>query len=193
MNGLFLPGDSPHAVNPANIGRAEVATTLEQKFDRIMREYGPALSRLAASYEPIPSQREDLLQEIVLAIWQALRHFRGECSERTFLYRIAHNRGLSYAWRRHRVQEPLDELEAAHDPVDPRSHPEEQTAQQHQRKRLLAAIQSLPVGHRQIIMLLLEDLSHAQIAEVLGIRENNVAVRLNRARKALKLALGVAS
>lgn len=188
-----MPRDSPHAVNPANIGRAEVATTLEQKLDRIMREYGPALSRLAASYELIPSQREDLLQEIVLAIWQALRHFRGECSERTFLYRIAHNRGLSYAWRRHRVQEPLDELEAAHDPVDPRPHPEEQTAQQHQRKRLLAAIQSLPVGHRQIIMLLLEDLSHAQIAEVLGISENNVAVRLNRARKALKLALGVAS
>ena len=192
MKRLSLPVDSLYPVNPANVARAEV-TPLEQKFDRIMSEYGPALSRLAGSYEPVPSRREDLLQEIALAIWQALQHFRGECSERTFLYRIAHNRGLSYAWHRRRVEEPLDEFEAAHHPADPHPHPEEQTAQQHQKKRLLEAIQSLPVGHRQIIMLLLEDLSHSEIAGVLGISENNVGVRLNRARKALKLALGVAS
>jgi len=76
--------------------------------------------------------------------------------------------------------------------VDPRPHPEEQTTQQHQKKRLLDAIQTLPVGYRQIVLLLLEDLSQAEIAEVLGITENNVAVRLNRARKALKQALGAA-
>lgn len=192
MKRLSLPVDSPYPVNPANVARAEV-TPLEHAFDRIMREYGPALSRLASSYESVPSRREDLLQEIAMAIWQALQHFRGECSERTFLYRIAHNRGLSYAWHRRRVEEPLDEFEAAHDPTDPHPHPEEQTTQQHQKKRLLEAVQSLPVGHRQIIMLLLEDLSHSEIAEVLGISENNVGVRLNRARKALKLALGVAS
>jgi len=56
---------------------------------------------------------------------------------------------------------------------------------------LIATIQSLPMSHRQIIVLLLEDLSYAEMAEVLGISENNVAVRLNRARKALKEALGV--
>jgi RNA polymerase sigma-70 factor (ECF subfamily) len=56
--------------------------------------------------------------------------------------------------------------------------------------RLLTVIQSLPVTHRQLIVLMLEGLSHAQIAEVLGISENNVAVRLNRARKMLKDVLG---
>jgi RNA polymerase sigma factor (sigma-70 family) len=55
----------------------------------------------------------------------------------------------------------------------------------------MSAIQSLPLAHRQIIVLMLEDLSHAEIAEVLGITENNVAVRLNRARNALKNAMGV--
>src|SRR5215468_12391204 len=94
MKRLSLPANSLDAVDGANIARAEVATALTQDFDRIMNEYGQALSRLAASYEPVPSQREDLLQEIVLAIWQALPRFRGECSERTFIYRIAQNRGL---------------------------------------------------------------------------------------------------
>jgi RNA polymerase sigma-70 factor (ECF subfamily) len=193
MKRLSLPANSLYAVDGANIARAEVATALVQDFDRIMNEYGQALSRLAASYEPVPSQREDLLQEIVLAIWRALPRFRGECSERTFIYRIAHNRGLSYAWHRHPIHQPLDELEAVDEPVDPRPHPEEQTAQRHQKKQLLDAVQTLPMAYRQIVMLLLEDLSQAEIAEVLGITENNVAVRLNRARKALKQALGVAS
>lgn len=91
------------------------------------------------------------------------------------------------------MQQPLDEIPESRQPVDPRPHPEEQTAQRHQQTQLVAAIQSLRVAYRQIITLVLEDLSHAEIAEVLGISENNVAVRLNRARGALKAALGAAS
>ena len=52
---------------------------------------------LAFSYEAVASVREELVQEIALAIWQALPRFRGECSERTFVFRIAHNRGLIFA------------------------------------------------------------------------------------------------
>jgi len=186
-------GDPLCTVNHANILSAEPATAKDENFDRVLREYGPALSRLAISYEPIAAQREDLLQEIALAIWRALPRFRGECSERTFLYRIAHNQGLSHAWRRQPLRQPLDEIDESEEPVDPRPHPEEHTAQQHRKVRLVTAIQALPVGYRQIITLVLEDLSHAEIADVLGISVNNVAVRLNRARRALKAALGVAS
>jgi RNA polymerase sigma factor (sigma-70 family) len=165
----------------------------EERFSRILGEHGPAISRLAFSYEMVASVREELVQEIALAIWQALPHFRGECSERTFVFRIAHNRGLSHAWKRRPAHEPLDEIEDADQPIDPRPHPEAQAAQIHDRARLMSAIQSLPVAHRQMIVLMLEGLSHAEIAEVAGITENNVAVRLNRARKALKDALGVKS
>ena len=59
-----------------------------------------------------------------------------------------------------------------------------------QRNSLGAAVQRLPLAYRETVMLMLEDLSHAEIAEILGISESNVAVRLNRARKALKDALG---
>jgi len=164
---------------------------LEKQFDRILSEYGTAISRLAFSYEAVAGVREELVQEIALAIWQALAHFRGECTERTFVYRIAHNRGLSHVWRRRPSHQPLEELEESDQPVDPRPHPEEQAARTDQRVRLMSAIQSLPLTHRQMIVLMLEGLPHAEIAEVMGITENNVAVRLNRARKALKDALGV--
>jgi RNA polymerase sigma-70 factor (ECF subfamily) len=170
---------------------SESRRALEQQFDRILGEHGSAISRLAYSYEAVASVREELEQEIGLAIWKALGHFRGACSERTFVFRIAHNRGLSHVWRRRPTHEPLEELEDADQPIDPRPHPEEQATQRDQRDQLMSAIQSLSVTHRQMIVLMLEGLSHAEIAEVVGITENNVAVRLNRARNALKDALGV--
>jgi len=163
--------------------------TREDRFDRIMREYGPALSRLAFGYERVASARDELTQEIALALWQALPHFRGDCSERTFVYRIAHNRGLTHVCKRQPAHQSLDELPQLFEPIDPRPHPEQQAAISHQRDRLRSAIQSLPLAYRQVVMLMLEELSHAEIAGVLGITENNVGVRLNRARKALKEAL----
>ena len=178
----------PTEGEPALVTQAGRRAVNEQ-FDRIMRVHGPAISRLASSYEQVTSRREELAQDIALAIWQALHHFRGECSERTFVFRIAHNRGLTHAWKRKPSLESLEDLPEHHHPIDPRPHPEDATAQKSRRAALMAAIHSLPVMHRQMILLLLEDLSYADMAEVLGITETNVAVRLNRARKALKQAL----
>lgn len=135
---------------------SEHRQALEKQFARILSEYGAAISRLAFSYEAVASVREELVQEIGLAIWQALAHFRGDCSERTFVYRIAHNRGLSHVWKRRPVHEPLEEIGESDQPVDPRPHPEEQASQTDQRARLMSAIQSLPVTHRQMIVLMLE-------------------------------------
>jgi RNA polymerase sigma factor (sigma-70 family) len=163
--------------------------TSEDRFGRVMREYGPAMSRLAFGYERVASIREELVQEIALAIWQALPHFRGDSSERTLIYRIAHNRGLTHACRRRPEHQPLDDPDQPLEAVDPRPQPEEQAVKTHQRNRLRSAIQRLPLAYRQVVMLLLEELSHAEIAEVLGITESNVAVRMNRARKSLKEAL----
>ena len=170
---------------------SESRCALEKQFGRILQEHGPAILRLASSYEAVSGAREELVQDIALAIWQALPHFRGECSERTFVFRIAHNRGLSHAWKRRPIHQPLDEIAESDQPIDPRPHPEDHAAQTHQRVRLMSAIHSLSMTHRQMIALMLEDFTYAEMAEVLGISENNVAVRLNRARKALKDALGV--
>jgi RNA polymerase sigma factor (sigma-70 family) len=169
----------------------ETGRALEQQFEGILDEHGAAISRLAYSYEAVAGIREELVQEIALAIWQALPHFRGECSERTFVFRIAHNRGLTHVGRRRPPPQSLEDLEEADEPVDPRPHPDEQLAQVNQRERLASAVRSLPVANKQMIVLMLEGLSHAEIGEVLGITENNVAVRLTRARKALKEAMGV--
>lgn len=161
----------------------------KRPFEQVLEQYTPALSRLAASYERSNGSREELLQEIVLALWQAWPSFRGECSERAFVFRIAHNRGLTHAWKRPPAHEELDELPDAQKPVAADPLPEQALAERERRNRLHVAVRSLPLNHREVILLLLEELSHADIAEVLGITENNVAVRLTRARAALRTAL----
>jgi RNA polymerase sigma factor (sigma-70 family) len=147
----------------------------------------PALRRLAASYAGATSEQEDLLQEIALALWQALPSFRGESSPRTFLFRIAQNRCISHLARR-RSFHSVEELEL--DPADAGPGPEQSLAQAQDNGRLVEAVHRLPLIHRQVVVLALEDLDYEEIAAVLGISANNVGVRLNRARAELKRLMG---
>ena len=164
-----------------------LSRALEQRYDRILREHGLALRRVAATYEADPSRREDLFQEICLALWQALPRFREESSERTFAFRIAHNRGLTHGWRaRGSATADLDEAEEL---ADPRQDPETELQEGERRDRLRDAVRRLPLTARQVVVLSLEGLSQRETGDVLGITENNVAVRLTRARKLLRQAL----
>jgi len=163
--------------------------TPEDRYDRILRDHGSALRRVAAAYERDRARREDLFQEICLAIWRALPHFRGEASLRTFVFRIAHNRGLTHRARRGPALRDLDQAAQVADP-----HPGPECAAQavQRQERLRAAVLSLPLPGRQVMMLMLEGLTQKEIGEVLGISENLVAVRLTRARTALREGLAPA-
>lgn len=154
--------------------------------ERIVRAYEPALRRLAASYEANPAPREDLVQDMLLAVWRAVPRFRSECSERTFVYRVAQNRALSHLVHR---RPPPEKLEQAAAEADPGPGPEEQAEQSQRRSALWTALRKLPLARRQVLVLALEELPLREIAEVLGITENNAAVRLSRARAALREAL----
>ena len=161
---------------------------LAERYERLLGEHGDALRRVAGSYAD-PGRREDLFQDVCLAIWQALPRFRGDASERTFLFRIAHNRGLSHSWRRRPRATRLDRAESVADPLP---GPEARADASQRRARLRHAVRALPLSARQVVTLSLEGLSHRQIGEVLGISENNVAVRLSRARGALRRSLETA-
>jgi RNA polymerase sigma factor (sigma-70 family) len=73
---------------------------------------------------------------------------------------------------------------------DHRPNPEEALSTEQQGQRLLDAVQRLPVNQRQVVTLMLEGLSYADIADVLGLTETNVGARLTRARQTLRQLLG---
>ena len=167
---------------------SEVAReTLDERFGRLLEANHAPLTRLAASYAANRSDRDDLLQEIAIALWRALPTFRGECTERTFLFRIAHNRCITHLSKR-RDTVSLDD--AGIEPEDPEASSEMIVADEQQRRRFVQAVRGLPAIHREVLVLFLEGMDYGEIAAVVGISESNVGVRLNRARQELKTLLG---
>ena len=149
-------------------------------LEKVLREHGGSLGRVAASYAPPGPDREDLRQEIALALVSALPRFRGDSSLRTYVLRIAHNCGIRYAVARRR-----NSMEASDQAVELQT-PEAAAAARQDAERLATAIRTLPIGLRQVLVLRLEDLSHREIADMLGTTDNAVTVRLHRARTALR-------
>lgn len=145
------------------------------------------IKRIATSYEAKPHLAEDLVQEIYIAIWRALPSFRGDASLRTFVARIATNRAVTHVLRAFKtpLSTELDEKIPA-----PGYDPESHAIAVDRRAKLTLAVRSLPLAYRQVAMLTLEGLTPQEIADVLGITANAVAIRLSRAKELLRRIMG---
>jgi len=144
--------------------------------------FWPRLARIASSYEAVPQLQQELRQEMALAIWQAFDSFRGESSQETFLYRIAHNVAVGH------VRKQVKQLKTSPESHDIPSNLslEQDLSNDQQLAHLMDAIRQLSLIQRQLITLSLDGIKQQDIAKILGITENNVAVRVNRAKKALQ-------
>jgi RNA polymerase sigma factor (sigma-70 family) len=155
-------------------------------LERLLREYAPLCQRLAASHEADRERARDLAQDILVAVWRAWPAFRGQCSERTYVARIAQYRIATHIGRavREPLRTPLSEDLVAVEPT-----PEDHAIRADQRERLTAQVRALPIALREVAVLLLEGFSPLEIADTLGISANAVSIRGTRAREALRHAM----
>lgn len=155
-------------------------------FEQLIDQYGALISRVASSYEANEHLRQELTQEMLLAIWQSLKHFKGHSSFKTYILRIAHNKAVSHiayqVKRKSTSDEHLTNLAYS-------TTLEEHSDQQQQINRLLHAIRALPVQPRQVITLAMEGLSYKDIGQVCGLDINHVGVIIKRAREQLAKVL----
>lgn len=157
-------------------------------FLEVVEGHGAALRRLCSVYAERGPDREDLFQEICLALWRALPQFRGESSLRTFVYRVGHNRGLTFRAQARRREASLDDTGGHDTPALASLEPpaDEVVDARSKMEALVGAVRELPPLLREVMVLRLEGLSTPEIADVLGITDNNAAVRLSRARVTLR-------
>jgi RNA polymerase sigma-70 factor (ECF subfamily) len=155
------------------------------RFCELFETYQPALRRLVSAYVANPADRDDLLQDIAVGIWKSLPGFRGEASERTWIYRIAHNIAIrsSSRVRTRSTREPA--LAASFDGPSRDASAEDALMVDERRQVLMTGIRGLAVLDRQLVTLHLEGLSAAEIEDVTGVSQGAVATRLTRIRQRL--------
>jgi len=145
------------------------------------------IKRSASSYEAETHLVEELVQEIYFSIWRALPSFRGDSSLRTFVARIATNRSVTHVARAIKLPPSVELNEHISAPND---NPESQAIALDRKARLVSAVRSLPLAYRQTALLALEGLTPKEIADVLGITTNAVAIRMSRAKELLRGLIG---
>jgi len=152
-------------------------------FDAWLGEHAAILHHVANGFAS-GADRHDLMQELMLALWRAVPAFRAAARPSTFIFRVTHNAALT--WKRaekgyQRRRDAWQELDAGSE-VSVTDTGNEQASQL---ELLYTAIRQLEPLDRSLVVLQLDGASYAQIAEIHGISESNVGVRLNRIRHKL--------
>lgn len=143
----------------------------------------PQLWRAVCGYELVPARRDELMQDVLLALWQALPTLREQDRLLPFALRVAHNLGASHVRSAIRTPVALPFDPTAHDLADPATVADADSVRS---EWLFEVLATLPLSLRQPLMLQLEGFDYGEIAELLGITPENVGVRLHRARSRLK-------
>jgi len=163
-------------------------------FEVVMRRHNQRLYSVARAILRNDGEAEDVMQDAYVRAYEHLNQFAGRAKFSTWLTRIAVHEALARQRRGNRYQElePMSEREG--DPMDRFAsltpNPEHQASNSEIRRLLEEAVDNLPDSYRTVFMLRdIEEMSTTDAADVLEITEENVKVRLHRARALLRKSL----
>jgi RNA polymerase sigma-70 factor (ECF subfamily) len=153
----------------------------EKEFINLINAHQGLIHKVCYMYENDPDVRNDLFQEIVLQLWKSYRTFRGEAKITTWMYRIALNTAIS-GFRKQTRHVKTEDLKELHLNISDQWGDDQEEAIY----RLRLAIRQLSEIERAVMVMALEEVPYEEIAETMGITQNNVRVRMNRIREKLK-------
>jgi RNA polymerase sigma-70 factor, ECF subfamily len=155
---------------------------LENQFVETIKLHQGIVHKVCGMYRHDPDDRKDLFQEIVIQLWRAFPKFRQESKISTWIYQIALNVAISDFRKESRRPQKVEISEVlmniSENDYDPET--EERIQQMH------LAIAQLSETEKAIVMLYFEEKSNEEIAEIVGITQNNVRVKMTRIREKLK-------
>ncbi len=154
-------------------------TDKEKVFQEIFQANSKKVYHLCFGYTGDEDTANDLLQETFLKVWQNLDKFRNQSMISTWIYRIAVNTCLT--WLKSEKRQAKEELT----PNLIETRKEEVSEKQEQIKMLYQCISKLEENERIIITLVLDEISYPEIAEISGISEGNLRVKIHRIKQKL--------
>lgn len=154
-----------------------------QLFLKLIEQHKGILFKVARTYCQDDEDRQDLIQEIMIQLWQSFHKYNDKFKITTWFYRISLNVAISF-YRKNEVREknivPFNEgISQMH---------ESDISENEQQLRLLDQfINELKDLDKALILLYLEDKSHSEISDIMGISLSNVATKVSRIKEKLKL------
>lgn len=157
------------------------------RFERWLADHAAVLHHVANGFAE-GEDRHDLMQELLLALWRAAPAFRGGALPSTFIFRVAHNTALTWKRSQRNYRRRLERFEQLA-PAPEREGEGRAAREQETLELLYAQIRQLAPVDRSLILLHLDGLSYAEMAEMHGLSETNVGARLSRLKQKLSSAL----
>lgn len=161
---------------------------MEQKTEKIFLElinqHKGIIYKISKMYMDKSEDQEDLFQEIVMQLWKAYPNFKGNSQFSTWMYRVALNTALVFFKKEARKVDRTS-LDENIDIIDVNEHDDKEEKLAY----LYKAVQELNAIEKAVIFLFLENQSHREIAQNLGITEVNARVKLNRTKEKLQFII----
>lgn len=190
MNLTPVSGDKKvEAQNPGDIWLMEqIAAGDEEAFSELYHRHHEQIYNYLLRLVRESSGAEDLLQEVFVAVWQGAGRFRKESKVRTWIFRIAHHKAVSWLRR----LRPVDALPAVLPGSSPEWNPEARSIRSWQVERIQAALEQLSPKHRSVVELAyVNGFSYQEIGKILRCPVGTVKSRMSYAIRQLQGVLQV--
>jgi len=155
---------------------------LEKEFLQIIKKNQGIIHKVCNIYCDDQDDRDDLFQEIVAQLWKSFPTFREESKFTTWMYRVALNTAIT-SFKKTKRRPDQNRLTYENFQVKDENY---DTETEEEIKNLHRAIAQLTGVEKSIVLLFLENKKYEEIAEITGITQNYVRVKMNRIKKKLK-------
>jgi RNA polymerase sigma-70 factor, ECF subfamily len=155
---------------------------LEEEFLKAIDEHQGILIKACRMYCSDSEDADDLFQEILYRLWKGWSSFKGDSKLSTWMYRIALNTSITRLRNKSR-QPSFLQLGISHNSIAESQHVRIDITFD---KALQQAIDTLDKLDKALVLLYLDEKTYKEIAEIMGMSEGNVGVRINRIKKKLK-------
>ncbi len=156
------------------------SNTQEQIFNDWINNYKGLVFKIVRSFAYDEVDREDLFQEVSLQVWNSIPGFKGNSAVSTWIYRVALNTSIRWSQKIRSYNDHKTQLSNQHPVLQYTNEPEDAKV-----SWLYDQIAKLDSLDKSMIILLLEGYAYKEIAEIIGISESNVGVKLHRIKKVL--------
>ena len=161
--------------------------TKEEKFNTIVSDNGERIRNICRYYNSNAEDQKDMYQEVLVNIWKSLDSFRGDSAMSTWVYRVAVNTSLTFTGKAFRHMKLMVNSETTNlTSILDDENLMQKLAEEKLLERMQLELNQLSVIDKALISLMLEGLSMKEIAEVIGITEPNVKVKIHRIKSQLK-------